>query len=256
MYKKMWAAVAACLGLLVAGAVVAQPPKADHPADLPKGIDALTAVLGDSRTALGKWKDYTCTFTRQESRGGKLSGEEVAEMKVRLSPAGVYVRFAKPDEIAGMEVAYSARKNPLKIRYRAGGGGVGKGFHTIDLDDTKFMGENRHPVTEWTMAAVLDRVSAAVAREKTLNNRIEVYTGEYQFAGRSVIRYEVLTPVPHAFRYAHRVLVFADKETKLPVRFEAYDQPKSGGTVGDLLEAYSYSDVKMNVTLGESAFDY
>jgi hypothetical protein len=52
------------------------------------------------------------------------------------------------------------------------------------------------------------------------------------------------------------MLVYVDKETKLPVRFEAFDQPKSGGTVGELFEAYSYSDLKMNVGLGESAFDY
>jgi hypothetical protein len=39
------------------------------------------------------------------------------------------------------------------------------------------------------------------------------------------------------------------------VRFEAYDSPKPGMIVGDLLEAYSYTDVKFNVGLGESAFE-
>ena len=206
-------------------------------------------MLGDSRTAVGKWRDYTCTFTRQELRNGKLSGEEVAELKVRANPLGVYARFTKPE----MEVAYSAARKNLKMRYHAAGA---KGFQTLDTDDAKFLGENRHPVTEWTMAAILDRVSAAVAREKTLNNPVEVYTGEYQFAGHTCIRYEVLARRPHAFRTAYRILVYADKETKLPLRFEAYDQPKSGGTVGDLIEAYSFSDMKLNVGLGDSTFDY
>ncbi|MBN9121619.1 MAG: DUF1571 domain-containing protein, partial [Planctomycetes bacterium] len=106
------------------------------------------------------------------------------------------------------------------------------------------------------MAAIVDRVAAAAAREKTLNNPVEVYAGDFQFAGRNVTRYEIFTRRPHAFRYAHRMLVYVDKETKLPVRYEAYDQPKSGAAVGDLLEAYSFSDVKLNVGLGENSFEY
>jgi hypothetical protein len=270
MRKKTWAAVA-CAGLFAGGAVVAEPPKAEPgkstsstapatsaaPAAEPaKAGEALTVMLTDSRTALGKVRDYTCTFTRQELVKGTLTGEQVAEMKVRTSPAAVYVRFAKPDDIAGTEVAYTAARKNLKMRYRAAGTAGTKGFLTLDTDDAKFLEKNRHPVTEWTMAALLDRVSAAVAREKTLNNPVEVYTGEYQFAGRNVVRYEILTRRPHAFRYAHRMLVYVDKETKLPVRFEAYDQPKSGATVGDLMEAYSFSDVKTNLGLGENAFDY
>jgi hypothetical protein len=253
MRKTTWAAVA-CAGLLAAGVLGAEPTP---PGDAPKsGADALTAMLGDARTAVGKAKDYTCTFTRQELRNGTLSGEEVAELKVRSNPLGVYARFAKPETIGGMEVAHSAARKNLKMRYRPAGAAGAKGFRTLDLDDTKFLAENRHPVTDWTMAAVLDRVSTAIAREKTLNNPVEVYTAEYQFAGRNVIRYEVLTRRPHAFRAAYRVLVYLDKETKLPMRYEAYDQPKSGGTTGDLMEAYSFSDLKANVGLGEASFDY
>ncbi len=270
MRAKTWAAVA-CAGLLTGGAIVAQPPKAEAPkgdakaapaspaapaAPEAKAGESLITMLGDARTALGKVRDYTCTFTRQELRNGQLSAEQVGEMKVRTNPGGVYVRFARPDSVAGMEVAYSAARKSLKMRYRPAGTAGAKGFRTIDLDDAKFLAENRHPVTEWTMAAVIDRVSAAAAREKTLNNPVEVYSGEYQFAGRNVTRYEILTRRPHAFRYAHRMLIYVDKETKLPLRYEAYDQPKSGAAVGDLFEAYSFSDVKLNVGLGENAFDY
>jgi hypothetical protein len=270
MRRKSWAAVA-CAGLL-AGGVLAQPPKAQLPAagksdvgaapevarpEPPKaGAEALVAMMTDARTALGKVRDYSCTFTRQESIKGVLSGEQVAEMKVRTSPAGIYVRFAKPQDIAGMELAYSAARKLPKMRYRAAGLAGAKGFTTRDLDDGRFLAENRHPLAGWTMAAVVDRVSAAVARERTLNNPVEVYTADYQFAGRNVVRYEILTRRPHTFRYAHRMLVYVDKETKLPLRFEAYDQPKAGATAGDLLEAYSFSDMKVNVGIGENAFDY
>lgn len=261
MRGKTWLAVA-CVGALAGGAVIAQPPKTEPPRSEPAkapeapkpGGESLSAMLSESRTALGKVRDYTCTFTRQEVRNGTLGAEQVAEMKVRSAPAGVYVRFARPESAAGMEIAHTGARKLLKMRYKPAGGV--KGFQTLDLDDAKFLVDNRHPVTEWTMAAVIDRVSAAAAREKTLNNPVEVYAGDFQFAGRNVTRYEILTRRPHAFRYAHRMLVYVDKETKLPVRYEAYDQPKSGATVGELLEAYSFSDVKLNVGLGENAFDF
>jgi hypothetical protein len=273
MRKRMWVG-AVCAGLLAGGAIVAQPPASspakvtpvtgtiitvpsERAADPPKsGTEALTAMLGDTRTAIGKYRDYSCTFTRQELRNGTLSGEEVAELKVRTSPLGVYARFATPVELSGMEVAYSANRKNLKLRYRPAGPPGSRGFQTIDTDDAKFMAANRHPVSEWTMAAIVDRVSVALAREKTLTNPVEVYTGDYQFAGRTVTRYEILTRRPHAFRAAYRMLVFVDKQTKLPLRFEAYDQPNPGGAVGDLIEAYSFSEVKLNVGLGENTFDY
>ena len=100
-------------------------------------------MLGDARTALGKVRDYTCTFTRQELRNGTLSAEQVAEMKVRSNPAGVYVRFAKPDNVAGMEVAYTAARRNQKMRYRPAGIAGGKGFQSLDLDDAKFLTDNR-----------------------------------------------------------------------------------------------------------------
>ena len=261
MRTKTWAAVA-CAGLLAGGVVVAQPPKSEPVKSAPAAVEhpkvggeSLVTVLGEAQTALGKLRTYSCTFTRQEMVKGKIGPEQVAEMKVRPQPLGVYVKFARPTEVAGMEVAYSAARKTTKLRYRPAGAAGAKGFHSIDTDDEKFLAANRHQVTEWTMAAIIDRISAATAREKTLNNPVEVYTGEFQFAGKTVTRYEVLTRRPHAFRYAHRMLIYVDKDTKMMVRFEAYDQPKSGASVGDLLEAYSFTDVKPDSTVGESTFD-
>ena len=52
------------------------------------------------------------------------------------------------------------------------------------------------------------------------------------------------------------MVVYVDKETKLPVRFEAYDDPKPGATTGELLEAYSFTDLKFNTGIGENVFEY
>ena len=264
--KLVWGSLAA--GVAAAGIAVAQPPTpkekelpakaAADPAapDVVRAADPFGAMLSEAKTAYSKVRDYGCTFTRQERINGALSAEQVAEMKVRATPHAVHVKFAKPDGVAGMELCYAANLRLGKLRYRPAGAKGINGFTSTTLDDPKVLAENRHPVNELGIGGVIDLLTSIAGREKVLNNPVEVFTGDYQFAGKTTVRYELFTRRPHAHRYAYRMLVYVDKESKLPVRFEAYDQPKPGLSVGDLLEAYSFSDLKLNVGLGDSAFDY
>ena len=253
-------------GAAAVGVATAQPPAdpAKSPGVSPaaavdpvKAADPLGAMLADARAAYAKVRDYTCTFTRQEKFGGALSAEQVAEMRVRSQPYSVYVRFARPEGVAGMEAAYAADRRDGKIRYRPAGKAGINGFLTVSPEDPKMLADNRRPVSELGVGKVIELLVAVAAREKALNNPVEAFPSDYVFAGRPVTRYEVLTRRPHAHRYAYRTVVYVDKETKLPVRFEAYDQPKPGASPdGELLEAYSYSDLRLNVGLGDSAFEY
>lgn len=262
MRLKSWAAFAA--GMMVAGATVAQPPKNEpiKPAggiaatELPKSADPLGVMLSEARGAHAKLRDYSGTFTRQERLNGALSAEQVGEMKMRVEPVGVYVRFAIPDAVSGMEVGYSAARRDGKVRYRPAGAAGRKGSLRIETDDPKFLAENRHPAPEWGMGGILERVAAATAREKKLNNPVEVYTSDYQFANRNVTRYEILMRRPHALRYAAKMVLFIDKETKLLDRFEAYDEPKGDAIVGEIIEVYSFTDMKFNTGVGENTFDF
>ncbi|MCE9563469.1 MAG: DUF1571 domain-containing protein [Planctomycetes bacterium] len=257
---------AAAGGAAVVGLALAQTPKQPDTVKQASGSTPtvvletskpadLSTMLADARTALGKYRDYTGTFTRQERLHGTLTAEQVGEIKARVSPAGMYVKFVRPDAFVGMEVAYSAKK-PGKVLYRPAGVAGRKGFQKLDVDDAKFLADNRHPVTDWGMSAIVELIATSTAREKTLNNPVDVYTADFQFANRNVTRYEILTRRPHAFRYAAKMVVYVDKETKLPVRFEAYDDAKAGVTTGDLLEAYSFTDLKFNTGVGENTFEY
>ena len=53
----------------------------------------------------------------------------------------------------------------------------------------------------------------------------------------------------------HKVLLFIDREHGLPIRFEAYDWPRSPGAAPDLIEEYTYNDLKTNVGLTDRDFD-
>lgn len=249
-------------GAAAAGVAVAQQPK--PPALTPvtftdplRTADPLGAMLADARAAYAGVRDYTCVFTRQERIGAVLSAEQVAEMKVRTQPYSVYVRFGTPAAVSGMEAVYVATRRNGKIRYKPPGKAGVNGFLTVSADDPKMLAENRHPASELGIGKVLDRLTAVAARERALNNPVEAFPSDFAFAGRQVTRYEVYTRRPHAHWYAYRYQVYVDKETKLPVRFEAYDQPKPGASPdGELLEAYSFTELRLNVGLGDSTFEY
>jgi Protein of unknown function (DUF1571) len=250
-------------GVVLAGVAAAQPPKgatvkpaAATTPEAAKPADPLSAMLTDARAAYARMRDYSGTFTRQERINGALGAEQVGEMKMRVNPAGVYVRFARPEAVAGMEVAFSAAKKDGMVRYRPAGAAGRRGFQKLEPNDSKFLAIHRHPVSSWGMGPIIELIATATAREKTLNNPVEVFTADYQFASRNVTKYEIYTRRPHALRYAAKMVVYVDKESKLPVRFEAYSDPKAGATTGELLEMYSFTDLKFNSGIGENTFDY
>ena len=251
-------AVVVLIGVAPAQTKKAEPirPAAATTTPESKPADPLSAMLTAARAAYGKTRDYSGTYTRQERINGTLGAEQVGEMKMRVSPVGVYVRFARPEAIAGMEVAYSAAKADGKVRYRPAGVAGRRGFQKLEPKDSKFLAVNRHAVTSWGMGPIIELIASSTAREKALNNPVEVFTSDYQFANRNVTKYEIHTRRAHAARYAAKMVVYIDKETKLPVRFEAYDDPKPGATAGELLEMYSFTDLKFNSGIGENTYDY
>ena len=53
----------------------------------------------------------------------------------------------------------------------------------------------------------------------------------------------------------YQVQLYIDRELGLPIRFEAYDWPETANAPPELVEEYSYSDLKLNVGLGDIDFD-
>ena len=53
----------------------------------------------------------------------------------------------------------------------------------------------------------------------------------------------------------YRVRVYIDRDLGLPVRFEAYDWPANPQATPELMEEYTYTDIKLNVGLSDGDFD-
>ena len=216
---------------------------------------AFEGMLLDARAAYARVKDYACHFLRQERVAGRLMPEQAAEMYVRANPHSVALKVIAPAGAAGAEAVYVTGRNAGKVRMKPAGAYGATAWVAVDPTDPRIASEARHSAADVGIGVVIERLGRIVSVERRLRNPLEVLSADYTYAGRAATRFEVVAGRPHALRYAHRVVVYVDKETKLPIRFEAYDQPTPDHPTGELLESHSFVNVKLNVGVGNAVFD-
>jgi len=264
-----WLAAVSLAGFYLSSGT-AQPPStpAVPPAEPAPPIQAvaLTQSQGDEMASelLARAKanyllvrDYTCTMVKQERVNGRLLPEQTAQMKVRAMPFSVHLRFVAPNAVAGREACYVEGKNGGKMRAKAGGLMGAVGFVTLDVKDQRAMQDNRHHLTEAGIGNLVERIAQSHEQERRMG-LTQVRVAEYTFNRRPCTRFEACHPANTGGQfYCFRCVAYFDRETGLPVRFEAYDYPRAGGEPnGDLLECYSYVDLRFNVNLGDAAFNH
>lgn len=218
----------------------------------PQGSEAFGKMLIESKSAYAKTRDFVGHIVRQERVNGTLQAEQTGEIRVRTSPFAIDVKMLAPKTASGWETAYMAGRKTDFLRYRPNGT---SSMQSLKLDDPKALANTRHSIQETGLSAILTRAEKMVAVEKKARNPVQIVVGEYKFEEKACMRYEIFCEKPHTLRYAARAVLYIDKETKLPVRWEAYDSPKQGEPTGALLESISFVNLKFNVGLTDSAFD-
>ena len=160
----------------------------------------------------------------------------------------------EPKELCGEETNFNSDKSSHKVKFKQAD--VAQQFYwDVNLDDPKVLTHTRHPITEVGIDAMLDRVEAIVQNEQMLNHSVGIYVSDSMYDGAACQRYEIITPAAHPGRYAYRILLFINKATKLPVRYESYSKPDVATTEADsLLETQSLVNLKTNVRLGNGTF--
>lgn len=228
---------------------------ADAPAPKVPARQALATSLGEARKAYAALRDYSCHLVRQERIDGTVQVEQTAEVRARVRPYAVAVRVIKPVEMFGEETTYRADKSKTTVRHIGPGREATRGYQTLQLADAKLMRRTLHPANEVGVLALVERVEKMLDDEARAGNTPGVTASEYTFAGRTAARYELFCDRPHPLRYAAKSVVYFDAQTKLPVRFEAYQAPKLGETAGELTEVQSYVGFAFNQGLGDQVFD-
>jgi hypothetical protein len=235
-----------------------QPPAAQPPAQPQSPLDAPLRLLNEGRQTYQRVTDYTCTLISQERVRGKLLPENVIAFHFRNQPYSVYMKWIGPKDMVGQEVAYVHGRNKNQMRVYAGNrGAIVKmaGFVSIAPNDPKVLEHSNHIITEAGIANLMEQLARSWEAERRLG-KTQVQMAEYEYAQRRCIRVESVRAERAQGVYCYRSVVYFDKETRLPIRMENYDWPRPGGPPqGELMECFSYINMRFNVGLTDQLFN-
>ncbi len=198
--------------------------------------------------------DYTCTFYKRELIGGRLSKTHVMSMKARSKPHSIYLRFEQPAQ--GREAIYIEGQNKGKLlAHDVGLGRLIAGTLHLDPGGAQAMEESRHPITEAGIGRLIDTLWNRWSVELKPEDSTVELRDDMMIGDRKCTLIETIHPRPRHHLMFHKVRLFVDQELGLPIRFEGYDWPRAQGQAPQLVEEYTYTNVRLNVGLGDRDFD-
>ena len=211
--------------------------------------------------------DFTATIVKRERFKGTLGNFEYMAAKIRnhkeqdgvvTQPLSVYLNFLKPDNIKGREVIWVEGQNNGKLRAHEGGL-LGRTLPSVWLDPhgALAMRGQLHPINEIGIENLVVKLIERGEQEKQY--------GECQvefIKGTSINKVPcTLLKVSHPIQRDHfefyEAHIFIDDKTKVPLRYAAYHWPTTPGDpkTMQVLEEYTYLDMKLNVGLTDADFD-
>jgi hypothetical protein len=213
-------------------------------------------LISEARNSFGRVRDYVGTMVRQERVGGQLQPEQFIDLRVRQQPYSVYLKWTSPKQFVGQEAFYITGKNNNEMKAKGAGLAGIAGYLSMPPNDPRALRHSRHTITETGIGHMIETIARSYELERRFPpSQVKVQIADYAFQQRVCTRMEVTHLVNNGQFYCYRCVVYFDKEMKLPVRFEAYDWPKTGGDPnGELIECYSYINLKFNVGLTDAAF--
>lgn len=224
------------------------------PAAAEEPVARAIRMITECQTKFQSVSDYTCIFYKRERINGQLTPQFVMSMKERVRPKSIYFKFEEP--YRGREAIFVQNRNNGRIL--AHDVGLTKLLAgTLELEPTcaRAMEYNRHPISEAGIGALIETVARRWVSELSPEESVVQFDTEMIIGDRPCMMIESIHPVRQPQFLFHKVRLFIDSELKLPVRFEAYDWPREKGAQAELMEEYSYTNVRLNVGLGDVDFD-
>jgi len=240
-----------------AAAATSQPPAIGKEGAQPNEHPLMPVLRWGQKSLkiVEKIQDYSATMVKRERIDGKIGEPEYMFIKVRHKPLSVYLYFLKPDHLKGQEVLWIQGQNNGKMWGHAQG--IRKVFGTVPLDPTGpvAMKGNRYPVTEIGLSNLVRRLIEEGEKDTQYGECEVKYFPGAKINGRSCTCIQVVHPVPRRNFQFHLARIFVDDEYSLPVRFEAYDWPTQQGGQPELIEEYTYVNIKLNNHFTDADFD-
>ena len=198
-------------------------------------------------------RDYSAIMVKRERIDGVLGSPEYMQMKVRCPrtisgkqvPFSVYLKTLKPKKNAGREVVWTQGQNDNKLCAHETGLMGMKRFY---LEPTGWiaMQNSRYPIFDAGIENLIIKLITKAESAKSLNRSKVVYRDNAEIMKRKCSLIELINEEQHASDEFHKAHVFIDQELNLPVRYVAFDWPKTPGGKPEIIEEYTYVRLKMN----------
>ena len=237
-------------------------PGGQEPHPLDPALKMAYSTLGRIRASI---KDYTAIVIKREQVGGKIGEYEYMGAKIRnrvvqdgqiVTPFSVYLTFLKPATVKGREVIYVEGRNSGKLTAHEGGM-KGRFLPTVSLDPNGMMAMRgqRYPITEMGIENLVTKLIEKGERDKKQGVCGVEFLRGAKVGGRpcTVLSVKHDQKLP-CFDF-HLAQIFIDEQLNIPVRYCAYEWPKTSGGKPSLLEEYTYQNIKLNVGLTDADFD-
>lgn len=210
-------------------------------------------AIAESRARFRSIQDYSCTFYKRERIDGKLSEMNIMTLKARTHPRSVYFKFIQPYE--GREAIWVEGKNKGKlVAHESGLTKLVAGTLHLDPRGEMAMEANRHPITEAGIGTLIDTISARWESGLTPGVSRVVFHPGTKVGPRTCTMIETIHSPIERCDFS-RVCLYIDAELGIPIRFEGYGWPKKIGQERELMEEYTYMNIRVNSGLKDRDFD-
>ncbi len=201
-------------------------------------------------------RDYSAVMVKRERHDGKLSNYEYMFVKVRHKPLSVYLYFLDPPAVKGQEVIYVQGQNngkmwahPVGLRQKI------VGTVSLDPNGAIAMRGNHYPITEIGVLNLVRRMIEVGEHDAQYGECEVKFMPGAKVNGRTCTCLQIVHPVPRRNFLFHIARIFVDDELTVPLRLEAYDWPTQPGAQPELIEEYTYLNVKINNGFTDADFD-
>ncbi|MFN5393765.1 MAG: DUF1571 domain-containing protein, partial [Planctomycetota bacterium] len=209
--------------------------------------------------------DYTAVLIKRERIADDLGDNEFMFIKVRnrktegdkiVVPFSVYLAFLKPAAVKGREVIFVENANDGKLIAHEGGMKRVLGTHRLEPDGYLAMAGQKYPLTDIGLENLLVKLIEKGERDRQHGPCSVKLEGGAKVGGRECSILEVTHAEKKPHYEFHKAQIFMDNEWKIPVRYAAFNWPTSQDSEPEVIEEYTYQNVKINVGLTDKDFDF
>jgi len=234
---------AACAQTQIASRIDAAPPS--HP------LTSALKVGRESVMAMEQIADYEAIFVKKEIIGGRLV-EQKMRIRFREQPRSIHLQFIEPHN--GRQVLYIEGRNNNKLQVKDSGLIALVGPISLDPTGSMAMKETVYPITEIGIRTMLERLLTHWLSETSSRNVTVQFYPNARIGKMACQVVEATHSTPGPGVEYHKLRLYRDKETGLPIRVQQLGFPRRPGGEAPVIADYTYLSLKTNLGLTDKDF--